>query len=315
MPFTPIPTPVAADATGLADGQWVTDVRDALKDYPKQDAMAWSADGVNGVVGANAMPLNIPKAPVNDGSVIVRDNTASVNYTVITSGSPGSGQVLVNLDTGELTFNAPPAANDVIQVSYQFCQWRDASIGNALYAGLRAMFPTVGRTYVDTSIAIQTLQWDYALPEWAQDPRAKVLKVEIEDPFIGIEPFRPLQNWEMVGIGTIHLPESQRYSPIAHLRVTGWGPYLKLGDLEPQLYHLPIWYALSVLLPKRESYRIRQDTMVPLTQEGGQQPGILTQTGDYYSKRFEIELQRLGRVMGPGWSIPIRSTRDRRFHY
>lgn len=313
---TPIPSPVAADSTGLPDSQWITDVRDALQDYPQYVVDNWVADGVSGVVTANSTPVKMSRNPVNDGSLTVRDNTNNTNYSVITTGTPSSSQVLVNLNTGELTFAAPPPANDTLQFSYQFCKWRDYSIETALYAGLRAMFPRVGRTYTDTSVNITVNQWDYTLPIWAQDPRSRIFNLEIRDPGISIEPYRQVSGgFHRVDLTTIHIPQAQAYSPVANLRMVGWGPYLTLGDLEPQLYHLPVWYALSVLLPKKESYRLRQDTAVPLTQEGGQQPGLLTQTGEYYHQRFEEELERLSRVMGPGFNLRLRSvySYDRHF--
>lgn len=312
---TPIPNPVATDTTGIGDAQWITDVRDGLRDYPVYYADTWTADGTNGVVGPSALPIKTSQKPINDGSLQVRDNTAGTNYSVITSGTPSSSQVLVNYDTGEIQFAAAPASSHAIQMSYQMVRWRDYSIETALYAGLRAMFPRVGRVYVDTSIGIQVNVWDYTLPIWAGDPRSQILKIEIADPFIPTEPFLPLKGgFSRVGLNQIHIPRSQSYSPVARLRITGWGPYLALGDLEPQLYHLPIWYALSVLLPKQEAKRIREDTMVPLTQEGGQQPGLLTQTGDYYAKRFEQELDRLARNAGPGKSIYVGTTYEMRRH-
>lgn len=313
---TPIPTPVAADSTGLADTQWITDVRDALQDYPEYVVDNWIADGVSGVVSANSTPVKSSRRPINDGSLTVRDNTSNINYTVITTGTPTGTQVLVNLNTGELTFASPPPANDTLQISYQFCKWRDYSIETSLYAGLRAMFPRVGKTYTDTSTVIQVNVWDYTLPLWAQDPRSRIFNLEIRDPGISIEPYRQVAGgFHRVDLTTIHVPLAQAYSPVANLRIVGWGPYLVLGDLEPQLYHLPVWYALSVLLPKRESYRLRQDTAVPLTQEGGQQPTLLTQTGEYYHQRFEQELDRLSRVMGPGFNVRMRTVYDYGRHF
>lgn len=305
---SPIPPPIASDSTGLPDSQWITDVRDALQDYPEYTIDQWTADGVNGVVGPNAAPLKTNKRPINDGSLTVRDNTAGINYTVITSGNPIAGQVLANLNTGELTFNTPPTANDVVQISYQLVKWRDLSIMTSLYAGLRAMFPRVGKTYTDTSVNIKVNIWDYTLPIWAQDPRSRIYNVEVRDPGITIQPYVQLANgFHRVDLTTIHIPMAQAYSPIANLRIVGWGPYLFLGDLEPQLYHLPLWYSLSVLLPKKESFRLRQDTAVPLSGDGGQQPTLLTQTGEYYATRFERELDRLAKVPSPGYNIRIRS--------
>jgi len=322
----PTPMPVAADSTGLPDITWVTDVRDGLRDYAKYTTDAWTADGVNGIVTFTGAPLTVSKPPINytiDGagnfstsSLLVRDNTAAQNYTVIVSGTPSGTQVLVNHDTGEIQWATAPVAGHAIQLSYQAVRWTVASITTALYAGLRAMFPRVGKTYADTSVQIQVNQWDYTLPNWCQDPRSRITKIEVADPYIPTEPFRPdIISWERVGLTTLHLPSSQRFSPVARLRISGWGPYLALGDLEPQLYHLPIWYALGVLLPKQEAKRIREDTMVPLTQEGGQTPGLLTQTGDYYARRFEQEIERLGRTMGPGYNVPLTTVYQRRRYW
>lgn len=309
----PVPLPQSSDSSGLADSQWISDTRNALRDYPRWAGMTWTADGVNGALGPNSFPFVVPRPPIWDGGTgpTVFNATTSTTYTVITSGTPTSGQVFMNFNTGEVYFSSPPTSGNSIQVAYQTVRWPDQMIENSLYAGLRAMFPTVGKTYVDDSIGIQVLVWDYALPVWAQDPRSRVLKVEVRDPNISVEPWRPFDNWEMVGVGTIHLPGSQSISPVGHIRITGWGPYLTLGDLEPQMYELPIWYALSKLLPNEESKRIRQDTMVPLTQDGGQQPGLLTQTGDYYNQRFESELARLAKPMGPGWYRPMRTVYQR----
>ena len=311
MPANPIPSPVAADSTGLPDSQWIADVRAGLRDYPKKQIETWTADGINGPSGVASVPLGVVYPPINGDSTantpLIRDNTTSTNYVVVDfPTAPATGQVQVNYDTGELTFFAAPALNDVIQYSYQSCRWRDSDILTGLYAGLRAMFPHVGKTYIDTSIQIQVNQWDYTLPSWFNDPRARIFSLEIADPYIPTEPFRPAPpGFKRVGLGQIHLPWSQAYSPVAQLRITGWGPYLRLGDLEPQLYHLPIWYALGTLLPKQEAKRIREDTLVPLAQTGGVQPSLQLQTGDYYARRFEQELERLGRTMGPAPSLPI----------
>jgi hypothetical protein len=305
MPTSQVPAPVASDTTGLPDGQWITAVRDGLEDYPRYKLESWLADGTNGVVGPAANPVGLAAPPVNDGSLSVRNNTTAVNFSVILTGTPDATHVLANLNTGELTFASPPAAGNQLQFSYQTVKWRDQKILDALDGGLRAMFPRVGKIYTDTSINIQVNVWDYTMPIWCQDPRSRILDVSIRDPGITVEPYRQLPGYRRINLNTIRIPMAQRYSPVANLMIVGWGPYLTLGDMEPQLYDLPIWYALSVLLPKKESFRLRQDTAVPLTQEGGQQPTLLTQTGEYYAQRFERELERLSKVMGPGWNLRV----------
>ena len=305
---SPIPSPAAEDSTGLADSSWITRVRDALRDYPAYTIGTWQADGVNGVIGPNAVPLRTDKSPINDGSLLVYDATTATNYTVITTGSPSAGQVLANYDTGELVFGAAPAAADAIQISYQWCKWRDQTILDNLYAGLRAMFPRVGKVQEDNSVNIQVNVWDYTLPSFCQDPRSRIYDVQIRDPNVPTEPYHDIAGgWFRKGLTTLHIPQAQRYSPVARLWIYGWGPYLTLGDLEPQLYHLPVLYALGLMMPKQDTYRLRQDAMVPLTQEGGQAPLLMTQSGDHFMKQFETEMERLARVMGPGYNIRLRS--------
>jgi hypothetical protein len=313
----PVPAPVAADSTGLPDSVWITKVRDALRDYPKYTTEAVTGDGTNGAVGFTGAPLTVAKPPINivgdilagTSSLVIRDATASQVYTVITSGVPGPTQVLVNHDTGEIQWATAPTAGHIIQYGYQFCRWTDQSIINALYDGLHAMFPRVGKTYTDIEIPIQVNVWDYALPVWFQDPRSRLLSLEIADPYIPTEPWKPAPpGIRRIGLTTLHLPWAQGYSPTARLRISGWGPYLTLGDLEPQLHDLPIWSALGTLLPKQETKRIREDTMVPLAQTGGQTPGQQLQTGDYFTRRFEAAMAILARTPGPGPSLPIATS-------
>jgi hypothetical protein len=319
MPANPVPVPGAADSTGLPESSWIADVRDALEDFPRWLLEQTTADGINGVSTAGAAPISVqfPKingsATAGDNTPLVQDFTSSTNFTVVDyPTAPTSGQVQVNYDTGELTFNTPPTNQHVLNVSYQTCKWRDKSILSGLLDGLRAMFPICGKTYLDTSIQIIVDKYDYQLPSWFNDPRSKIISIEIADPYIPTEPFRPAPPGEdRIGLGLLHLPWSQSYSPTARLRIVGWGPYLRLGDLEPQLYNLPIYYALGVLLPKRETKRIREDTLVPLAQLGSAQPTLHMQTGDYWARRFTLAQDNLARLPGPTNHRPWASMRQR----
>jgi len=321
MTVAQIPPPVAADSTGLPDSYWIAEVRDALEDFPRWLLEQTTADGVNGVNAAGAAPISVqfPKingsATTGDNTPLVSDVTASppINYTVVDYPTvPGASQVQVNYDTGELLWSAPPTNAHTIQASYQTCKWRDKSILTGLIDGLRAMFPVCGKTYTDTSIPIVTNQWDYQLPAWFADPRSRIISIEIADPYIPTEPFRPAPpGEERVGLGLLHLPWAQSFSPTARLRIVGWGPYLRLADLEPQLYNLPVYYALGVLLPKRETKRIREDTIVPVAQLGAAQPTLHLQTGDYWSRRFDAALASLARLPGPTSRRPWASKYQR----
>jgi hypothetical protein len=296
MPFTPAPLPVAASETGLADSQWITDLRDQIKDYPQPQKDTITADGTNGIFTATAQPYILSRKPISDNAADISVSVAGVIQTVLFSGTPAAGQVLVNADTGELTFSAAPAASGLISVAYRQVRWRDQTLGQRLYAGMRQMFPKVGKTHSDITIPIQVNVWDYTLPEFMADPRSKLLNVEVADPFIPTEPFKPLRNWERINNTTLHLPDSQRWSPAAQLRITVWGPYLRLGDLEPQLYWLPIWYAAGALLAGEEVKRIRSDMAVPLQQEGARPPLTQVQTAAFFMNLFRTELDGLKRT-------------------
>ena len=319
MPATQVPPPVAADSTGLPDSFWIDTVRDSLEDFPRWLLEQYVGDGINGVNTAGAAPISVqfPKingsAATGDNTPLITDVNAPLNYVVVDFPTvPTSGQVQVNYDTGELTFNAPPPNGHTINVSYQTCKWRDKSILTGLIDGLRAIFPTCGKTYTDASIKIVTNQWDYQLPAWFNDPRSRIISIEINDLNIPTEPYKVAPpGEERVGLGLLHLPWSQRFGPTAILRIVGWGPYLRLADLEPQLYNLPVWSALGSLLPKKETKRIREDTLVPASQIGAQQPTLHMQTGDYWERRFQAALANLARLPGPTSRRPWASKYQR----
>lgn len=317
MPATQVPSPVAADSTGLPDSSWINKVRDALEDYPRWLLEQWVATGVDGVNTFGGAPLSVQFPKINGDAAtntpILEDSTGSIAYTVVDFPTVPTGtQVQVNYDTGELIWATAPTSGHTIAYSYQTCKWRDQPILDALVDGLRAMFPAVGKTYTDISLPIQVNVWDYQLPAWFADPRSRIISLEIADPFIPSQPFKVAPPGEdRIGLGLLHLPWSQRYSPTARVRIVGWGPYLRLGDLEPQLYNLPIYYALGVLLPKRETKRIREDTVVPVAQLGAAQPSLHMQTGDYWTRRFDVALANLARLPGPTSRRPWASKYQR----
>jgi hypothetical protein len=313
-PFAPVPIPVAAPETGLADQVWVNELRDGLRDYPQggnKDTI--TADGTSGVNSSTATPYYCSKKPISDNPADFALSVAGTPYAAIFTGTPSGSQVLVNPDTGELVFPSAPAASSLISWTYKTVRWRDQTLGQRLYAGLRQMFPKVGKVYSDITIPIQVNVWDYQMPEFMADPRSRLLNVEVADPFIPTEPFRPLKNYERINLTMLHLPQSQRYSPAAQLRITVWGPYLRLGDLEPQLYYLPIYYAMGSLLAGEEAKRIRSDMAVPLQQEGARPPLTQIQASSYYMNLFRTELDGLKRTPTMRTRLVSSYARDR--HY
>jgi hypothetical protein len=310
------PIAVAAE-TGLADSYWITQVREALGDRPMPKTNTWTADAVNGVFAAGGTPLVVNPKPIYDqaGGISVGvaplQGQALVNYPLSTVNPPAAGQVYVDYGAGLVYFNSAPALNSYVVIGYQYVKFTDQAIINALYAGLRAMFPVVGKVSADTTNTILVNTWDYPLPAFLTDPRSRVLRVDIIATDVMTEPYKPIYDWYRTGIDQITIPRAQAWSPTARIKITGWGPYQWLGDLEPQVSRLPIWYALGVLFGNREGQDRRKDAQVPAAQEAASQQLQQLQMARHYMNLFEQELRRLAKVPGPGTHRRLRTTYDR----
>jgi hypothetical protein len=293
--FSPLPQPAYQSETGLTDQTWINEVRRELQDTPQDYRDTGTTDGVSGVAAAGSQPYQTSKKPISDAPGDFSVTVAGVVYPVDTSNPPATGKVYVNYDLGEIYFASAPATGQALSVFYKRVNWTDQTIGQALYAGLHRMFPTVGKTYTDITIPIQVNVWDYPLPPRLAEPRSRIKWVEIIDPFISTEPYRFLDNWRKVGDGMLHIPESQSYAPTAQLRIVGWGRYLTLGDLEPELYDLPKWYAKGMLLADDEARRLR--AVAQPTQGDSQRPPLMhIQAGAFFMQQFNQQLQALRRT-------------------
>lgn len=285
--------------TGQPDQDWINRVRDALQDYPQGFNDQFSGDGVNGAFGAGGTPIKASKPKIYDGLLpngnpAISVTVGGVAQPVVTVFPPGAGNVYVNYNTGEITFGTiPPVGTNNVLIGFQWTRWSDQTILEALYSGLREMFPRVGKIYTDTTLGIRVNQWDYQLPAWAQDPRAKVWKIEVQSAAVTTEPFKELRVWNRVGLDMVHIAGSQAYSPTAVLRVTGWGPYVSLGDLEPQLSTLPEYYAIAVLAAGREMQDMRRDNATPQSQEGAHPVLQYLQIGRHYRNLFDAAMENL----------------------
>jgi len=311
MPAT-IPGAVLGQESGSPDSTWITDVRDALRDYPQWYTETRATDGTNGVIGSSGVPFTTVHKPIYDGgSIPPIVSVAGVPFAVDVNNPPAAGKVFLNYNQGEIIFATPPAAPGPLQITFQAVHFSDQQILTALYAGLRQMFPKVGRTYIDTSIGIRINQWDYRLPLLFSDPRTKILKLEIVEVNNNVTPFVEVYAWKRTGPDMITIPRAQSWSPTAQMRITYWGPYLKLADLEPQLYHLPVWYATSVLLIKQQATLTREDLANVVANEttAKADPLLMMKTASDLERRFKEALDELKRSMGPQASIRIVPSR------
>jgi hypothetical protein len=291
--------PSLGSENGQSDETFIAIVREKGGDVPKLRNDSISADGKSGQVGAGGLPYQTALNPVHDdASFAIR--AAGTALAVTTTYPPTGTNVYINYATGELFFGTLPAQGVALSWDYKWVKWRDQEIKDALIAGLRALWPKIGKVYKDETITFAPLQWDYPLPAAAQDPWSRVIKVKWRSPNISVLPWEDLDEWSRDGYDQLHIPHGPNYFP-GNIKLTYWGPCQRLADVPVSAMWLPIWYALSVLLPWQETKRIKDDRAVAQNQEGGQAPLLLTQTGDYYFQRFTQELEGLKQVP-PGGS-------------
>ena len=285
---------------GNPDAFFINEVRRILRDQPAWFTDSLPTDGTNGVVNvAGSKPLRLQRAPVvRSGAVITAPGGT---YTVVYDVAPIAGQVEIISDTGEIVFNTAPASG-TLSATYQTFRYADQQILDALIEGLKSLWPEIWQEQTDTSLTPAPYLFEYTLPAAFNDPRVEILLVEIRDPNIFVLPYKEVDRYTRSGLTTLFLADLA-YSPAGNIRITYNAPYILLSDTEPQVQHLPVYYAIGRLLADQEAARSRQDELVPLTGEGGSQSGVAQQTSSYWFSLYEREKARFARY------IPSASTK------
>jgi hypothetical protein len=198
-----------------------------------------------------------------------------------------------------------------LSATYQSIRYSDTQILDALKEGLQAMWPEIWQEQIDTSLTPTPYAYEYTLPTVFNDPRVEILKVEIRDPNVIVVPYRKVFRYTRVSQQILALTDLL-YSPAGNIRLHYNAPYGALSDTEPQVMHLPVYFALGRLLADQEAMRSRQDELVPLTGEGGSQSGVAQQTSSYWFALYEREKRRFAREVPSGatrvfddWSYSI----------
>jgi hypothetical protein len=295
MPTTPL-------ANGNANSFFIAEVRRILRDQAAWFTDSIPTDATNGVVNvAGAKPFRLQRAPVvTAGAVITGPGGSPVVVYDVAPAS--SAQVEIVSDTGEVIFFTAPASG-TLSATYQSFRYSDAQILDALTEGLKAMWPQIWQEQSDTSLTPTPYAFEYTLPTVFNDPRVEIVRIEIRDPNVIVIPYRQVERYERVSQNTIQLTDL-RYSPAGNIRISYNAPYLLLSDPEPQVMHLPVYYAVGRLLADQEAMRSRQDELVPLVGEGGSQSGVAQQTSTYWFSLYEREKQRYARP------LPLRSLKQ-----
>ncbi len=288
-----------ASSAGLSEEVFIRQIRDDLED---PDIFVGTETLI---ANGSSTEYRVSQFPIYDGDQygaasgtipgtwFIKDNS-TVQALVAKSGlSGGANKVNVNYQTGVMIFGAAPVNAHTISVRHSKCRWLDRRISKELNNGMRAMFPKFAQWQYDTSIVIQTLQWEYTLPVVFWDPRVRIVAVEIQDIPTTVNRFVPINGWKRVASNVLQIPTSQYYTPGSVVRVQYYGPYQNLAELEPQVQNLPVLYAKGMLLLNKEGPRARADQASVTQNESANPPGTQTNAGVSFLRQFELELSRI----------------------
>lgn len=289
--------PTIASA-GTSDRVFVRRLREFVEDMPLFAPEQLNANGTS-------TEYRVTQFPMYDGdpnfSITVGGTKQTLKDNRTDLIGAGSGFIVVDWETGWVFWDVAPASGtNNVQFRKSKTRWRDERMLEALYNGLKEMFPKVWQRATDTSITLQVNQWDYTLPQVFRDPRVRVLDVEVQSIPNAYERFHPIQNYRRVGPNIIQFPQSQYYTPGSIVRVSYNAPYESLGDLEPQLEMLPLYYAKGYLLSNRETVRVRFDQSTTTQNESSNPPGISQNSGEYWFRKFYQTLDSLKRPLPMG---------------
>lgn len=285
-----VSVPPSLAAAGVDDSVFVRILRDDMDDSPVPVMETFAS--------APATPwVQLRQYPVwdADSRLSVVSNTGEP-FTIVQSRDAlvSAGQCYVEYDTGYVYFAsaADPLLGGGLTVTHYRVRWLDRRMLNALYAGLKAMFPRIW-AYKTFTFTLNVNQWEYQLPSDFYDPRCCIFRVEVQDIPFATERYHRINSWFLTAYNVIHIPWSQAFSPGARVRVHYAGPYTSLAELEPQVQHLPLWYAKGKLLLDKEVLRVRYDLGPVTVNEQQHPPGASANAGIYHLRQFEAELERL----------------------
>lgn len=279
---------------------WIDDVRTSLEDYGDTITDNFTADGVTTIWKLSSFPIKFQSETVTDNSVL---KTRVTDYNV-------------NYDNGEITFVVAPVNTHAVVVQYTKVVWRDERIITALQAGIRELFPAV---YVQREcyLLVQNLKYDYDLTTTTDVPdnftttypnlalpanyTASQARLDFADsrtrigwaeiiPFGSNQTFQPMEFFHRTTTNIVHIDFSIVPFSVIKFVYAGAPKLLTLGsdtaDVPDAFYQLPIWYALSTLMEKKEGPRSRYDMMSAMQNTQAVPPGTQSQTADDYLRRY-----------------------------
>lgn len=274
---------------GQMDSLFISRVRRNLRDQAVWFQESFPTDGVKGsVTVAGSTPYRLKRAPVVAAGAVV--TLAGAGQTVVYDQAPTGAQVSITTDTGEVYWVNVPASGQTINISYQSFRYSDLQIKEALLDGLVEMWPDIWMPQSDNSIIYSPSQTEYTLPPVFNDPRVKILSVEVQPP-AGLTVSIGTGMWRRQGLTTLIMTKPWPAGSV--FRITYNGQYVNLGDLEGQIMKLPEYFATYKILLEQESMKTRQNDLVALTGEGGSAPKAASDAAALWLSQFERTRARL----------------------
>jgi hypothetical protein len=175
--------------------------------------------------------------------------------------------------------------------------------------GVAAMWPRIYRTISDTSVVVDSLTYEYALP--ATFNEAEVYRVEVED---GVATNRFLEldgfGFDIVpGIGarTLQLPYPTLLTDGARIRISATAPLSQMpavgSTFDGRAIHeeLPVWYALGIAESRRLDDRVDHRRYSTTVAQNGVDINEVMNASQFCFAQFETLLERM--AMAPPASV------------
>jgi hypothetical protein len=164
--------------------------------------------------------------------------------------------------------------------------------------GIRAMWPRVYRTVVDTSIVLASEQYEYVIPSIVGD-HAMITRVDIETN-IGTSRWMPLNDIEVLPLQTTKVLVLD-YKPSyigSRIRVVSakrlaavYGP-ADMFEGPPGTEEIPVWYALGLVMSRKHEDRLDHTRLSTVLTENGVDIPEVINSAQFCFAQFDLLLDQ-----------------------
>jgi hypothetical protein len=289
--------------TTLAD--YVDEVRSSVEDRGDTVTDNQTGDGTTTI-------FKLSSFPIKTNSELSPSGTLTVNGVVQTQGT----NYTINYDTGECKFVTAPPNTQAIVVQYLKVYWHDERLISGVNAGIREMFKDGAYYRGELYIQCQALKYDYDLSNTTDVPaasaftdftlpadynpaqaRADIVKAQTKvnygeyHRYGANQAFFPFYNFTRTTLRNFHIDGDP--TPSDAIKLTYSAPFPALVNMSDtstvpdELFMAPVWFALSVLLEKKEAKRVRYDQYSAMQNANAIPPGTQPQTAADFLMRYK----------------------------